>query len=82
MEPALVNEMFYQIPEILKYHEGFLKQLAVRIQDWSDNSKLGDIFVSSVSFLCFSRLSSVSTVKAVFHFDLIEVQHISLFPEH
>jgi hypothetical protein len=53
VEPALVNEMFYQIPEILKYHEGFLKQLAVRIQDWSDNSKLGDIFVSSVSIVSF-----------------------------
>ena len=49
VEPALVNEMFYQIPEILKYHEGFLKQSAVRVQDWSDNSKIGDIFVSSVS---------------------------------
>jgi hypothetical protein len=63
VEPALVNEMFYQIPEILKYHEGFLKQLAVRVQDWSDNSKLGDIFVSSVSNLvCFSQLSSASTI--------------------
>lgn len=51
VEPALVNEMFYQIPEILKNHEMFLKQLAVRVQDWSDNSKLADIFVSSVSIL-------------------------------
>lgn len=51
VEPALVNEMFYQIPEILKYHEGFLKQLAIRVQDWSDNSKLGDIFVTSVSII-------------------------------
>lgn len=49
VEPALVSEMFYQIPEILKNHEVFLKQLAVRVQDWSDNCKLGDIFVSSVS---------------------------------
>ena len=56
VEPALVNEMFYEIPEILKYHEGFLKQLAVRVQDWSDNSKLGDIFVSAVSFIVDSLL--------------------------
>lgn len=48
IETTLVNEIFYQIPEILKYHEGFLKQLALRVQDWSDNSKLGDIFISSV----------------------------------
>ena len=58
VEPALVNEMFYQIPEILKCHETFLKQLAVRVQDWSDNSKLADIFVSSVSrlFVLFQLL--------------------------
>lgn len=49
MEPALVHEMFYQIPEILKNHEVFLKQLSVRVQDWSNSSKIGDIFVSAVS---------------------------------
>lgn len=67
VEPALVNEMFYQIPEILKYHETFLKQLAIRVQDWGDNSKLADVFVSSVSclfcFVLFELLLFLRTVN-------------------
>ena len=56
MEPAQVDEMFYQIPEILLCHEFFLKQLQARMNEWHDKQKIGDIFVSSVrTFLWTSK---------------------------
>lgn len=48
MEAAQVDEMFYQIPEILLCHEFFLQQLQARVSEWHDKQKIGDIFVSSV----------------------------------
>lgn len=52
VEPAQVDEMFYQIPEILLCHEFFLKQLQARVNEWHDKQKIGDIFVSSFT-KCF-----------------------------
>ena len=49
VEAAQVDEMFYQIPEILLCHEFFLQQLQARVSEWHDKQKIGDIFVSSVS---------------------------------
>ena len=43
-----MDEMFYQIPEILLCHEFFLQQLQARVNEWHDKQKIGDIFVSSV----------------------------------
>jgi len=48
VEAAQVDEMFYQIPEILLCHEFFLQQLQARVSEWHDKQKIGDIFVSSV----------------------------------
>lgn len=47
IEPSLVDEIFYQIPEILVNHEFFLEQLTNRVNAWSDEQIIGDIFVSS-----------------------------------
>lgn len=52
VESAQVDEMFYQIPEILICHESFLEQLQLKVKDWHDKQKIGDIFVSSVSTAC------------------------------
>ena len=49
VDPAQVEEMFYQIPDILLCHEFFLEQLQTRVNDWHDRQKIGDIFVASVS---------------------------------
>ena len=51
MDTAQVDEMFYQIPEILLCHEFFLQQLQARVNEWHDKQKIGDIFVSTVTIL-------------------------------
>ena len=51
MDTAQVDEMFYQIPEILLCHEFFLQQLQARVNEWHDKQKIGDIFVSTVTTL-------------------------------
>lgn len=51
MDTAQVDEMFYQIPEILLCHEFFLQQLQARVNEWHDKQKIGDIFVSTVAIL-------------------------------
>ena len=55
MEAAQVDEMFYQIPEILLCHEFFLQQLQARVNEWHDKQKIGDIFVSSVRTLMYIK---------------------------
>ena len=55
MEAAQVDEMFYQIPEILLCHEFFLQQLQARVNEWHDKQKIGDIFVSSVRPLMYIK---------------------------
>ena len=63
-----MDEMFYQIPEILFCHESFLEQLQLKGKDWHDKQKIGDIFVSSVSksvvFVCFQEMGTASSVLA------------------
>ena len=51
IEPSLVDEIFFQIPEILVNHEFFLEQLTNRVNVWSDEQIIGDIFVSSVRII-------------------------------
>lgn len=49
VEAGLVDEIFYQIPEILSHHEGFLELLKQRIANWDNKQKVGDVFVEAVS---------------------------------
>ncbi len=48
VDPALVKEIFHQIPEICSVHEHFLKQLTQRVEHWDADRKIGDIFVNTV----------------------------------
>lgn len=48
-DPSLVDEMFYQIPEILEHHELFLEQVIICVNDWHDRQTIGDLLVQSVS---------------------------------
>lgn len=49
VEPSLVKDIFYQIPEICSVHECFLEQLVERVDHWDADRKIGDILVNTVS---------------------------------
>ena len=53
VDPNLVDEIFFQIPEICASHEIFLDQVKNRVNNWSDQQIIGDVFVSSVSCILF-----------------------------
>ena len=53
VDPNLVDEIFFQIPEICANHEIFLDQVKNRVNNWSDQQSIGDVFVSSVSCILF-----------------------------
>nr|XP_055029585.1 LOW QUALITY PROTEIN: rho guanine nucleotide exchange factor 17-like [Misgurnus anguillicaudatus] len=48
-DPSLVDEMFYQIPEILEHHEQFLEQVLDCVNQWHDKQIVGDLLVQSFS---------------------------------
>lgn len=48
VDSNLMEEIFYQIPEILDHHESFLDRLKVRLLSWDSKQKIGDIFVECV----------------------------------
>ncbi|XP_072550679.1 rho guanine nucleotide exchange factor 17-like [Salminus brasiliensis] len=48
-DPSLVDEMFYQIPEILEHHELFLEQVLICVNDWHDRQTVGQLLVQSFS---------------------------------
>nr|XP_046244789.1 rho guanine nucleotide exchange factor 17-like [Scatophagus argus] len=49
VDPLLVDEMFYQIPEILEHHELFLEQVASCVSQWHDRQTVGHILIQSFS---------------------------------
>ena len=49
VEPGLVRDIFYQIPEICSVHQHFLQQLIERVEHWDSERKIGDIFINTVS---------------------------------
>ncbi|XP_031153117.1 rho guanine nucleotide exchange factor 17 isoform X2 [Sander lucioperca] len=49
VDPLLVDEMFYQIPEILEHHEHFLEQVAGCVSQWHDRQTVGNILIQSFS---------------------------------
>ena len=46
---VLVDDIFFQIPQILAQHESFLKELKVRLERWDQKQTIGDWFLESVS---------------------------------
>lgn len=49
VDPLLVDEMFYQIPEILEHHEQFLEQVASCVNQWHDRQTVGHLLIQSFS---------------------------------
>ncbi|XP_074497979.1 rho guanine nucleotide exchange factor 17 [Sebastes fasciatus] len=49
VDPLLVDEMFYQIPEILEHHEHFLEQVAGCVSQWHDRQTVGHLLIQSFS---------------------------------
>ncbi|XP_051933697.1 rho guanine nucleotide exchange factor 17-like [Hippocampus zosterae] len=49
VDPLLVDEMFYQIPEILEHHEHFLEQVDGCVNQWHDRKTVGHILIQSFS---------------------------------
>lgn len=49
VDPLLVDDMFYQIPEILEHHELFLEQVAACVDQWHHTQTVGHILIQSVS---------------------------------
>ncbi|KAF4101107.1 hypothetical protein G5714_017539 [Onychostoma macrolepis] len=48
-DPSLVDEMFYQIPEILEHHEQFLEQVLDCVNQWHDRQTIGHVLIQSFS---------------------------------
>lgn len=48
-DPALVDEIFDQIPELLEHHEQFLEQVSDCVQSWHEMQKVGEVLVQSFS---------------------------------
>ncbi|KAM9800877.1 rho guanine nucleotide exchange factor 17 [Neosynchiropus ocellatus] len=49
VDPLLVDEMFYQIPEILEHHEHFLDEISRCVSQWHDRQTIGHLFTQSFS---------------------------------
>uniref|UniRef100_A0A669CCC2 Rho guanine nucleotide exchange factor 17 n=1 Tax=Oreochromis niloticus TaxID=8128 RepID=A0A669CCC2_ORENI len=49
VDPLLVDEMFYQIPEILEHHEQFLEQVSGCVSQWHDRKTVGHLLIQSFS---------------------------------
>ncbi|XP_067128079.1 rho guanine nucleotide exchange factor 17-like [Centruroides vittatus] len=47
VDSSLVDEIFYQVPEILSHHESFLEVLRQRLTSWDSKQKVGDVFVEA-----------------------------------
>ncbi|XP_069496211.1 rho guanine nucleotide exchange factor 17 [Ambystoma mexicanum] len=48
-DPALVDEIFDQIPELLEHHEQFLEQVHSCVESWHEMQKVGEVLVQSFS---------------------------------
>ncbi|XP_051512449.1 rho guanine nucleotide exchange factor 17-like isoform X2 [Myxocyprinus asiaticus] len=48
-DPSLVDEMFYQIPEIFEHHEQFLEQVVDCVNQWHDKQTVGHLLIQSFS---------------------------------
>lgn len=49
VDRTLIDEIFYQIPEILEHHESFFAALQSRLDNWNSSQNIGDIFREHVS---------------------------------
>ena len=61
IEPSLSKDIFHQIPEICRLHEKFLDQVVARVEGWNSDSKIGDVFVNTVSTVDDSAIYLISS---------------------
>ncbi|KAJ8678665.1 hypothetical protein QAD02_014452, partial [Eretmocerus hayati] len=45
VEATIVDEIFYQVPGILRHHEVFLEELSKRLETWELQQTIGDVFL-------------------------------------
>ncbi len=68
-DPSLVDEMFYQIPEILEHHEQFLEQVLDCVSQWHDRQTIGHVLVQSVrSWPLFERCLVIASQSQLSQF--------------
>ncbi|KAL0275885.1 UNVERIFIED_CONTAM: hypothetical protein PYX00_003609 [Menopon gallinae] len=56
VDSSVVDEIFYQIPEILGHHEALLEELTKRLEHWDPRQKIGDVFMDT-----FTRTTVIET---------------------
>ena len=44
---VLLDDIFFQIPQILAHHEAFFKDLKARLEGWEAKQTIGDWFLES-----------------------------------
>lgn len=54
VEGGIVDEIFFQVPEILSIHDEFLDALNQRCSNWEVKFTIGDLFIEAVSFVKYS----------------------------
>eukprot|EP00118_Oscarella_pearsei_P006722 m.30924 g.30924 ORF g.30924 m.30924 type:complete len:186 (+) comp31414_c0_seq8:2056-2613(+) len=55
IDDGLLDEIFFQIPDLKQCHETFLHQLSERMTEDPDNQKIGDVFLNSFSKCMLSQ---------------------------
>ncbi len=59
IDPVLVDQIFYKVPEILAHHEQFLSALIARIgahvEHFDHRQNIGDIILNNVSDYLFDN---------------------------
>lgn len=48
---VLLDDIFFQIPEILGHHEAFLSDLRARLDAWDSKQTIGNWFIDCVSYM-------------------------------
>ncbi|XP_055929410.1 rho guanine nucleotide exchange factor 17-like isoform X2 [Argiope bruennichi] len=64
VEGGIVDEIFFQIPEILNIHELFLDGLQKRCKNWEIQFTIGDIFIESFAKDEFTKQVVIDTYTA------------------
>jgi hypothetical protein len=50
--PEEINTMFAGVTNIIAINTELLKGLVLRLKNWSDTQKLGDLILNMVSYIC------------------------------
>uniref|UniRef100_A0A5S6QTI7 DH domain-containing protein n=1 Tax=Trichuris muris TaxID=70415 RepID=A0A5S6QTI7_TRIMR len=59
IELGTLNEIFFQVPEMLGHHEAFLNAIRSRLDFWDNKQKIGDVLLAN-----FTKQSVIDTYMA------------------